>query len=241
MKTVLVTGGLGDIGLAIIEQIKKTFHVIVIDCLHDDEPRVIACKAQGIIYIKANIADAQEVKAAFQKVFLFLDEKQATLHALINNAGITRDNLVMRMSSDQWDAVLDVNLKGAFLCSQQALKRMIKQEKSYIVNISSVVGIHGNPGQANYAASKAGLIALTQTLSQEYGRRGMRANAVAPGFITTAMTATLPLEVRERVLERIALNAFGSPDDVAGLVAFLISGKADYIAGQVITIDGGMY
>lgn len=241
METVLVTGGLGDIGRAIVAQIQKTFHVIVIDCLGDDDSRVIACKADGIFYIKANIADAQEVKDAFQKVFLFLDEKQTTLHALINNAGITRDNLVMRMSSEQWDTVLDVNLKGAFLCSQQALKRMIKQEKSYIVNISSVVGIHGNPGQANYAASKAGLIALTQTLSQEYGRRGIRVNAVAPGFITTAMTEQLSPEVRQKALDRIALHSLGSPDDVAGLVAFLISGNADYIAGQVITVDGGMY
>ena len=241
MKTVVITGGLGDIGRAIVARAQEHSRVIVIDCLSEGDARVIDYVTRGVSYIRADIAVADQVKDAFQKVFLFLDEKKSYLHALINNAGITRDNLALRMSEEQWDAVLDVNLKGAFLCSQQALKRMVKQEKSYIINMSSVVGIHGNPGQANYAASKAGLIALTKTLSQEYGRRGIRVNAIAPGFISTSMTDSLSQDLREKVLERIALHSFGSSDDVAALLSFLISGQADYITGQVIVLDGGMY
>lgn len=241
MKTVVVTGGLGDIGRAIVARVQAIAQVIIIDRLPNDDPRVIESSAQGIFYIKADLAVADDIRAAFQKIFTFLDENKTSLYALINNAGITRDNLVLRMSEDEWDAVLDVNLKGAFLCSQQALKRMIKQEKSYIINVSSIVGLHGNPGQANYAASKAGLIALTKTLAQEYARRGIRVNAVAPGFIATAMTESLPQQMREQISQRIALHSFGSPDNIAAFITFLISGQADYITGQVIAIDGGMY
>lgn len=241
MRTVVVTGGLGDIGRAIVRTLQASAQVIIIDYLPPDDHRVLDAVNHGAVYIKANIVDAVQVVDAFNQMQKLLDENQLTLYALINNAGITRDNLLLRMTEEQWDAVLDVNLKGAFLCSQQALKRMIRQEKSYIVNISSVVGLYGNAGQANYAASKAGLIALTQTLAKEYAQRGVRVNAVAPGCIMTAMTEKLDNEYLERILNRIALHEFGKPGDVAQLVDFLISGKADYITGQVITLDGGMY
>ena len=151
---------------AIVARVQGSAKVIVIDRLGEQDECVTQLVAQGIFYVKADLAVSDDIKHAFQKIFSFLDEHQLSLYALINNAGVARDNLVLRMSEDEWDTVLDVNLKGAFLCSQQALKRMIKQEKSYIIKISSVVGIHGNPGQANYAASKAGLIALTKTLAQ---------------------------------------------------------------------------
>ena len=159
----------------------------------------------------------------------------------MNNAGVTRDTLAIRMNESDWDAVLDVNLKGTFFCSQQALKRMIKQPKSYIINISSIVGIHGNAGQANYAASKAGIIALTKTLAQEYASRNVLVNAIAPGFIQTSMTDKLPESAKQMALDHIALKRFGQPDDVANLIDFLTSERADYITGQTIELTGGMF
>jgi 3-oxoacyl-[acyl-carrier protein] reductase len=159
---------------------------------------------------------------------------------LVNNAGITRDNLLLRLSEDDWDSVLQTNLKSAYLCSKAALRPMLKARWGRIINVSSVVGLMGNGGQANYAASKAGLLGLTKSLAREVASRNITVNAVAPGFITTDITAVLSQEIQDRLLTEIPAGRFGSPEDVAGVVAFLASDKAAYITGQVITVDGGM-
>ncbi|HDZ84918.1 MAG TPA: SDR family oxidoreductase, partial [Nitrospirae bacterium] len=163
------------------------------------------------------------------------------LDILINNAGITRDTLLMRMNEEDWDAVININLKGSFLCSKEAVKIMAKQRSGKIVSISSVVAFMGNPGQVNYSSSKAGLIGLTKTIAREYASRGIRANAVAPGFIQTAMTDALSNEVKNEMHKAIPLGEFGTPGDVANAVIFLSSADSDYITGQVIHVNGGMY
>ena len=162
------------------------------------------------------------------------------LDILVNNAGITRDGLVLRMSEENWDAVLDTNLKGAFLCTKAALHHMVRQRWGRIINISSVVGLAGNPGQANYTASKAGIIGLTRTLAKEVASRNITVNALAPGFIATAMVDTLSDEMKAAIRGRIAMDRFGTPEDVAHAVAFLASEAASYITGQVLGIDGGL-
>ncbi len=242
-KNVVITGGASGIGRAIVDYVKQQGDTpFVIDCLAADHPLVQALTSSGIFYISADVSSADSVKKAFDIIGQYLETQQSKkIDVLINNAGITRDGLVLRLSELDWDAVLSVNLKGAFLCSQQALKRMIRQEKSYIVNIASVVGIYGNPGQANYAASKAGIIALTKTLAQEYAARNVLVNAIAPGFIQTAMTDRLSPAIKDLAQSRIALKRFGNPADIAQLAGFLTSGKADYITGQVISLDGGMF
>lgn len=159
---------------------------------------------------------------------------------LVNNAGIIRDNLIVRMKEEDWDAVLDVNLKGAYNCIRAVARRMLKNHYGRIINISSVVGLVGNISQANYCAAKAGLIGLTKAMAKELGSRNITVNAVAPGFITTEMSAALPEEVKERMLGQVPLKRFGSPEDVAGLVSFLASDAAGYITGQAIAVDGGM-
>jgi 3-oxoacyl-[acyl-carrier protein] reductase len=159
---------------------------------------------------------------------------------LVNNAGVTRDGLSMRMSSDDWDTVVDTNLKGAFNFIRAVQRPMAKQRKGRIINIASVVGITGNAGQANYSASKAGLIGLTKTIARELSGRGITSNVVAPGFIETDMTAVLPESIRTAVVEKIPLARFGAPDDIAAAVAFLAGPEAGYITGQVLVVDGGM-
>lgn len=166
---------------------------------------------------------------------------KVSLHVLVNNAGVTKDGLLVRMKREQWEQVLTVNLTGAFVCLQQAAKIMMKQRSGRIVNISSVVGQMGNAGQANYCASKAGLIGLTKAAALELGSRGVTVNAIAPGFIETDMTEALPPEVRTKYLERIPLGSLGSADSIAEAVAFLASDQAAYITGQVLGINGGMY
>jgi 3-oxoacyl-[acyl-carrier protein] reductase len=160
---------------------------------------------------------------------------------LVNNAGITRDNLIMRMSEEDWDAVLDSNLKGAFLCTKAVTRIMLKQKSGKIVNIASVMGIVGNAGQANYSASKAGMIALTKTTAKELGSRGITANAVAPGFIQTAMTDVLKEELRDMMMKQVPLARLGTADDVAKVVLFLSTDDSSYVTGQVISIDGGLF
>jgi 3-oxoacyl-[acyl-carrier protein] reductase len=168
-------------------------------------------------------------------------EALGRIDILINNAGITRDKLLFRMTEEDWDAVLDVNLKGAFNCTRAAVRYMAKQKSGKIVNIASVVGMMGNSGQANYAASKAGLIGFTKTVAREFGSRGITANAVAPGYIDTPMTEVLPENIKEALKKLIPLSRLGTPEDVANAVLYLVTGASDYVTGQVIQVNGGLY
>ncbi|MGY8761388.1 MAG: 3-oxoacyl-[acyl-carrier-protein] reductase, partial [Nitrospinaceae bacterium] len=186
--------------------------------------------------VKIDVSNATEVREVFD--FIIKDKKPVDI--LVNNAGITRDGLMVRMKESDWDLVLDINLKGSFLCSQQAAKQMMKQKSGAIVNIASIVGVMGNFGQANYSASKAGVIGLTKTLAREVASRGIRVNAIAPGFIDTEMTRVLDEEVRQKLIEQIPLARLGLPEDVARCVNFLVSDKSSYITGQVINLNGGM-
>jgi len=184
-------------------------------------------------------ADVTNITQVEEMVNLILD-KFSKIDILVNNAGITKDNLVLRMSDDEWDKVLSVNLKGAFNCLKVVSRHMLKKRYGKIVNVASIIGMIGNAGQANYAASKGGLIALTKSVAKEFGSRSINANAVAPGFIQTAMTDKLPEEYRKQMLEVIPMAKFGQPEDVAKVCLFLASPESDYITGQVIVVDGGM-
>lgn len=186
--------------------------------------------------IQANVSDADQVKQMIDATM----ENFGSIDFLVNNAGITRDNLLMRMKEDEWDDVIDINLKGVFLCTKAVTRQMMKQRAGKIVNLASIVGVIGNPGQANYVAAKAGVIGLTKTTARELATRNITVNAVAPGFITTDMTDALPEEVKTQMLGSIPLGKLGSAEDVAGAVAFLLSNDANYITGQTIHVDGGM-
>ena len=197
----------------------------------------IEAKGRKSLALKANVASSAEVTAMIEQVI----EKFGKIDILVNNAGITRDGLILRMKDEDWDLVLSINLKGSFLCTKSALKYMTKQRSGTIINIASIVGAMGNAGQANYVASKAGLIGLTKTIAREYANRNVTANAVAPGFIDTAMTQALTEQVRADLAKQIPLGRLGSSEDVANAVRFLASPSAAYITGQVIHVNGGMY
>ena len=198
-----------------------------------DEVKSIGRRA---VSVKANVAVPADAEAIVQRA---LDEF-GKVDILVNNAGITRDALIPRMSEEDWDLVINTNLKGTFNCTKAVTRPMLKQRSGKIVNIASVMGIIGNAGQANYSASKAGIIGLTKTTARELGSRGINVNAVAPGFIQTAMTDELSESIRENIASRIPLNRLGTPEDVAKLVLFLCADDSDYITGQVVNVDGGM-
>ena len=193
--------------------------------------RADAAKAYAV-----DVADQTAVQEAAAKIFADFGR----VDILVNNAGVTRDGLSMRMSMEDWDTVLNTNLKGAFNFTQAVMRPMIKQRSGRIINISSIAGLTGNAGQANYSASKAGLIGLTKTLARELASRGITVNAVAPGLIETDMTTVLSDEIRQAILQKVPLGKLGEPDDIAGAVAYLASAEAKYITGQVLTVDGGM-
>ncbi|MBI2866856.1 MAG: 3-oxoacyl-[acyl-carrier-protein] reductase [Chloroflexi bacterium] len=239
-KVALVTGSGRGIGKAI--SLKLASHgcdVIISDVLEQDG-RATAEEVQRLgvksVFLSVNVTDTASVERLFQEA----QSQMGGVDILVNNAGITKDNLLLRLSDADWDAVLSVNLKGAFLCTRAALKQMLRKRWGRIINIASVVGIQGNAGQANYAASKAGLIGLTKTAAKELGSRNITANAIAPGFIQTQMTEKLSPEVQKEVIKRIPLGSLGTPEDVAATVAFLASEEARYITGQVIGVDGGL-
>lgn len=195
-----------------------------------------AARADTAKAYAVDVADQAAVQKAAAQIF----EDFGRVDILVNNAGVTRDGLSMRMSMDDWDTVLNTNLKGAFNFTQAVMRPMIKQRSGRIINISSIAGLIGNAGQANYAASKAGLIGLTKTLARELASRGITVNAVAPGLIETDMTTVLSEEIRQGILQKVPLGKLGEPDDIAGAVAYLASPEAKYITGQVLTVDGGM-
>jgi 3-oxoacyl-[acyl-carrier protein] reductase len=238
-KVVVVTGAAQGIGKRIAAQFAKAKAKVVLFDL--DQSKLEAAKAELADLTECelypvNVTDLEKLTVVIDKVI----DKFSKIDILVNNAGITKDSLALRLSEDDWDQVLEVNLKGAFLASKVVLKKMLKQRNGKIVNISSIIGIVGNPGQSNYSASKAGLIGLTKSLSKEVGVRGINVNAVAPGYIETKMTENLPSKVKEEMLKRISLKKFGSPKNVADAVLFLSSEAADYITGQVVIVDGGM-
>ena len=239
-KIALITGGAQGIGKIVGEELaRRGAHVVLGDVnLEGAEKSADEIKNSGgsASAVALNVTDAEGV----QKTFDSVSKEFKLVDILVNNAGITRDGLLMRMKEADWDLVLSINLKGAFLCSQQAVKQMMKQKSGSIVNIASIVGLMGNAGQANYSASKAGLIGLTKTTAREVASRGIRVNAIAPGFIDTAMTQVLDEKVRERLIEQIPLARLGLPEDIANCISFLVSDRASYITGQVLSVNGGM-
>jgi len=240
-KTALVTGGSGGIGRAVVLRLAAEGANVVVHYAKNAESAAKAVEEAQKFGVQA-LALQADVSLAEQAERLVSETIDALggLDILVNNAGITRDGLLVRMKDEDWDAVINTNLKGAFNCSRAAAKQMLRKRWGRIINISSVVGLIGNPGQANYCASKAGLIGFTKALAKELGPRGITVNAVAPGFITTEMTASLPEDVRQRMLANIPLGFFGEPRDVAAAVAFLASDDARYINGHVLQVDGGL-
>ena len=239
-KVALVTGGGQGIGQVIGNHLARIgAHVVFADInLENAEKSAEDVSASGgkASAILLNVTDSENVKVAFDSI----KSEFKSLDILINNAGITKDGLFVRMKEGEWDSVLAVNLKGSFLCGQQAAKHMMKQRQGAIVNIASIVGVMGNAGQANYSASKAGLIGLTKTMARELAPRNITVNAIAPGFIDTEMTQVLDEKIKDKLVEQIPLSRLGLPEDIAHSVVFLVSSRSSYITGQVLNVNGGM-
>ena len=236
-QVAFVTGSTRGIGRAIATTLHQAGAAVAIVGRKADQAAAVAAelgdRAAGV---GCEISDRSQVEAAIAEA----ENRLGPISILVNNAGLTRDNLLLRLSDDDWDQVLDANLKGAFLTTRAVIRGMMKRRAGRIINVASVVGLTGNKGQANYAASKAGLIGFTKSVAKEYASRGVLANCIAPGFIETDMTAALPEDVRGALLSQIALGRLGHPADVAGAVLFLASDLARYVTGQVLVVDGGM-
>lgn len=240
-QTAIVTGGTRGIGKAIALALAGQGVNIVITGLNEERAHQSAAEIaeRGVrcLAIRADVSKAQDVEMLFKTI----TKEFGRLDILVNNAGITKDNLLLRAKEEDWDAVIDTNMKGTFLCSQEAIKIMARQRYGRIVNLTSVVAYTGNPGQAIYSASKAGIIGFTRSAALEYAKRGITVNAVAPGFIKTDMTDRIPEKIKEQLLSMIPLGTYGTGDDIANAVLFLVSPESSYITGQVIHVNGGMF
>ena len=247
-RTVVVTGASRGIGRSICLSLASPDTQIYFNYFSPGNPeaeeaaaaeteKLVADLGSSAVSMSVDVADAKDVEAFFEKIV----NETGRVDILVNNAGITKDGLLVRMNENDWNMVLNINLKGAFTCTRLAAKIMMKQRYGRIVNIASVVGVSGNPGQANYSASKAGLIGLTKTAAKELAARNVTVNAVAPGFIETDMTAALSEKARTAMLDQVPMRRGGQPEDVAAAVKFLASDDAAYITGQVIHVNGGMY
>ncbi len=241
MKTALVTGASRGIGAAIAKTLAKDGYYVVVNYSGSQD------KAQAVVdeiikeggeaqSARFNVSDEEKVKEHIKAII----KNRGSIDVLVNNAGITRDNLLMKMSKEEFDEVIDINLKGAFYTMQAVSRQMLKQRSGVVINISSYTGMHGNAGQMNYAASKAGVIGMTKTMARELASRNIRVNAIAPGFVSTDMTQALGEEVEKEASKIIPLGRFANPQEIADVASFLASDKAAYITGQVIAVDGGM-
>jgi 3-oxoacyl-[acyl-carrier protein] reductase len=240
MKTVFVTGASRGIGKSIALELGKNFKVVVGFSNSEDMAVEVVEEINNsggdALSIQLNIGDKNSVDKAFTEI----ENKYSHVDILINNAGITRDNILPRMKEDEWNDVIQTNLTGNFYTSQRAIKKMIKNKWGRIIFISSVVGLSGNQGQANYAASKAGLIGLSKSISKEVGSRNITSNVIAPGYIETDMTSFIDDENRENIIEQLSIKRMGMPEDISNMVSFLCKDESEYITGQVIPIDGGL-
>lgn len=240
-RVAIITGGARGIGKKISQTfLKEGASVYIFDVNEEEGARTVGELQPAydgkVNFFKVDITDEKSVEQSIEKII----EAEGRIDILVNNAGITRDNLILRMSLEDWKKVIDINLTGAFICSKHTVKYMVKNRSGKIINISSIVGVHGNAGQSNYSSSKAGIIGLTKTLARELAGRNILVNAIAPGYIETEMTEKLSDKIKEKLMEQIPTGRLGSVDDVAKTALFLASDDSNYITGTVINLDGGM-